>query len=372
MSTTYASSSLSSKDKGTCTPNPHPPQPLKALPAGFDSQLAYLLGLCCNSANDQYAAYVPTEAADPNKDANDPTNWGIISVNPKPWDPDFSQIVAQGYKANPTHLNLSVYEIDENGKSVEIPAGFIVRLDPTDANKSSTIVVAFHGTQNNFEMNKIDNDLDPANFDGGNLGSVHGGFYKQYTTGSNGQGDLSDRADGSLAQQINDYFKDNGNATLPVKVTGHSLGGALATLCALDIAYNCASKFKSISMYSLASPRVADESTDQDHRGDAAKFVSNYQQYVPDSYRIVNTEDGVPKVPPALLVYACAHVLGDTDALNLKIVKSSPLDQNVVSFTDENPKTRNGDDSPQECQGAHSCPAVYVPFLEGLAQHPSS
>jgi len=353
--TTYVSSSLSATGKGTCNPSTNPPQLPESLPTGFDSQVAYVLGLCCNSANEQCTAYV--------------------NGTDKARDPDFSKIISQGYKPNPPHLNLSVYEKDVNGKSIEIPAGFIVRLDPTDTSKSSMIVVAFHGTQNKFELDK-DNDIVPVPFGGilpnWNLGSVHGGFYAQYTDGSDHQGDLVARADGSLAQQIYKYFSDNGDATLPVKVTGHSLGGALATLCALDIAYNFKSKFKSISMYSLASPRVADALADKNDRGNAATFVSHYQQYVPDSYRVVNTVDPVPTLPcaltpPLLTTNVCAHVLGDSDAILFGIVKPSSLDQNVVSFTDANPQNPSKGDSPQNCQGPHSCPAVYLPFLERLA-----
>ncbi len=368
--TTSVSSSLSSKNQSACTPSTASQTP-QLLPPGFDSPLAYLLGLCCNAANDQYTANVENTAIN-QQNPFDPTSWQIDKVlAPKPWNPDFSQIVAQGYKPNPAYsVSLSAYETDINGKYVEVPAGFIVRLDSTDTNKSM-IVVAFHGTQNSYEL-KIDNYIVPATFGGllGNLGSVHGGFYAQYTNGTSGNaGNLVARADGSLAKQIYDYFSKNGDTPLPVKVTGHSLGGALATLCALDIAYNFKPNFKSISMYSLASPRVAD-AWSQINPGSAGTFVSNYQQYVPDSYRIVNTLDTVPTLPypltpPVLTTNRCAHVLGDELAILFGIVNPSLLDLNVVSFTDAN--TVNGADSQQECQGAHSCPAVYVPFLERLA-----
>lgn len=386
MSTTtsVSSSLLSSKDKTPCIPS-SAGQLSQPLPTGFDCQLAYLLGLCCNSANDQYAAYVTnTPIIFHDTKSNDPNNWGIKSVTSKPWDPDFSQILSQGYKPNPNHCNLSVYETDINGNSVEIPAGFIVQLDPTDTKKSSMIVVAFHGTQNSYELNKIDFDVAPAAFGGlfGNLGSVHGGFFAQYTNGSKGSGDLILRADGSLTQQIYQYFDKHGDKSIAVKVTGHSLGGALATLSALDIACNFSSKYKSISMYSLAGPRVADALV-LDQSG-AGTFVSNYQQHVPDTYRIVNTLDPVPQSPAAVFpppppprfpptwiqTNACAHVLGDSDAIEHGIVKKSPLDQNVVKFTDANVQNGNGSSptgSPQECQGPHSCPAVYVPFLKTLA-----
>ncbi|MGO4518250.1 lipase family protein [Terriglobus sp. 2YAB30_2] len=370
MSTTaYAPSSLSSKGKATCQVSTNPPALPQSVPAGFDAQLAYVLGLCCNAANDQYSDYVTNTPADP-KNLLGPKSWQIQSVAPTPWDPDFSQIVAQGYTLK-SHTNLSVYETDINGNSVQIPAGFIAQLEPTGTKKSSIIVVAFHGTQNSYEGGKIDIDVIPATFGGllGNLGSVHGGFYKQYTTGSNGQGNLIDRVDGSLAQQIYQYFKENEDPTISVKVTGHSLGGALATLCALDIAFNFESKFDAISMYSLASPRVAD-SWASDPSG-VSTLVSNYQEYVPDSYRIVNTLDSVPGRPSALtppwppVQNYCAHVFADDVAIQLGIVNPSALYKNLISFSDAN--SQNGTDSPPECQGAHSCPAVYVPFLKRLA-----
>lgn len=350
MSTTaYAPpSSLST----TCIPNPNLTKP-DSLPVGFDPQLAYLLGLCCSATSDQYTKYVTNTPMIQN-DPNDPQNWGIESVGKKPWDPDFSQILAQGYTSN-QHLNLTVYEQDENGTFVEIPAGFIVQLDPTGTGKSM-IVIAFHGTHNSYELDKTDNDVTPATF-GASLGSVHGGFYTLYADGSRGT---------SLAAQISAYLiHQNAHGILPVKVTGHSMGGALATLCAADIAYNCRGNFQSISMYSLASPRVAvDNPLDQNSRGNAAKFVSHYQQSIPDSYRIVNTSDSVPTLPPPLAIYACAHVLGDSQ---FGIAKPSPLDQNVISFTDPN-KDRNAG-SAQECQGPHSLPAAYLPFLKNLASN---
>jgi len=368
MSTTaYAPSSLSSKGKATCQVSSNPPVLPQLVPPNFDSRLAYVLGLCCNAANDQYTSYVTNTPFDPNNRFG-PKSWQIQSVAPAPWDPDFSQIVAQGYTLK-SHTNLSVYETDVNGNSVQIPAGFIAQLEPADTTKSSIIVVAFHGTQNSYEVNKVDDYFVPALFDGpsGNLGAVHGGFYNQYTIGSTQQGSLTDRAAGSLAQQIYQYFHDNEDPTLSVKVTGHSLGGALATLCALDIAYNLESKFDAISMYSLASPRVADTLIIDPSA--AGTFVSNYQEYVPDSYRIVNTLDQIPNLPypvtpPVPALNYCAHILGDVVAILLNIAKPSLLDLNLISFSD--PNSQNAGSLP-ECQGTHSCPAVYVPFLKSLA-----
>ena len=77
-----------------------------------------------------------------------------------------------------------------------------------------------------------------------------------------------------------------------VTICGHSLGGALATLLALDVAAN--SPIKKPTAYTYASPRTGDPS-----------FVSTYNQVVPNSFRIANRIDLVPKLP---LPPSYAHV----------------------------------------------------------------
>jgi len=72
----------------------------------------------------------------------------------------------------------------------------------------------------------------------------------------------------------------------PVFVTGHSLGGALATLATADLAINGVPA----AMYNIASPRVGNGSF-------AGKFNANSQ--VVGRWRIVNTEDIVTTVPLA-------------------------------------------------------------------------
>ncbi len=67
-------------------------------------------------------------------------------------------------------------------------------------------------------------------------------------------------------------------------ICGHSLGGALATLLALDVAAN--TKFKSPVAYTYASPRTGDPS-----------FADTYDQVVPNTIRIANRLDLVPKLP---------------------------------------------------------------------------
>jgi len=76
------------------------------------------------------------------------------------------------------------------------------------------------------------------------------------------------------------------NTDKAMYVTGHSLGGALATLCGMDMAAN--TEFRSPAVYSFASPRVGDPD-----------FAGAFQSKVGRSYRVHNRFDVVPLLPPA-------------------------------------------------------------------------
>ncbi|MCD7469626.1 hypothetical protein HAX54_008768 [Datura stramonium] len=73
-----------------------------------------------------------------------------------------------------------------------------------------------------------------------------------------------------------------------VYVTGHSLGGALATLLALELSSSQLAKRGAIcvTMYNFGSPRVGNK-----------KFAEVYNEKVKDSWRVVNHRDIIPTVP---------------------------------------------------------------------------
>ena len=77
-------------------------------------------------------------------------------------------------------------------------------------------------------------------------------------------------------------------------ICGHSLGGALATLLALDVAAN--TQFKNPSVYTYASPRTG-----------GPQFAATYNQVVPNTTRFSGRIDLVPKLPLPPLY---EHVLG--------------------------------------------------------------
>ena len=77
---------------------------------------------------------------------------------------------------------------------------------------------------------------------------------------------------------INDFNPDN------IIVCGHSLGGSLATLCAVDIQYNFTDN---VECYSSGSPAVGNDA-----------FVESYNKRVPNTMRTIMRKDLVPKMPP--------------------------------------------------------------------------
>ncbi|MCH7412439.1 lipase family protein [Belliella sp. R4-6] len=94
-------------------------------------------------------------------------------------------------------------------------------------------------------------------------------------------------------------------------IFGHSLGGALASLCALDIAVNQNRRFASITHIVSGSPRVGDET-----------FRAYFERAVKNNLRLVINSDPVPSVPNFIGVRAANKyhhagnllVLGKQDA----------------------------------------------------------
>jgi hypothetical protein len=84
------------------------------------------------------------------------------------------------------------------------------------------------------------------------------------------------------------------NPVTSLTICGHSLGGALATLLALDVAANTV--FKNPTVYTYASPRTG-----------GPQFAATYNQVVPNTFRIAGRLDLVPKLPLPPLY---EHVLG--------------------------------------------------------------
>jgi len=77
-------------------------------------------------------------------------------------------------------------------------------------------------------------------------------------------------------------------------ICGHSLGGALVTLLALDVAANTAAPFNKPIVYTYASPKTGDPA-----------FVQKYNQLVTGTIRTAIDPDLVPKLPPSPYEHVC-------------------------------------------------------------------
>ena len=86
-------------------------------------------------------------------------------------------------------------------------------------------------------------------------------------------------------------------STPTIYVTGHSLGGALATIFAADVAANHPQLRSRMCVYSFGSPRVGDEA-----------FARHFDACVPRSFRCRNKLDLVPRLPLWSPAFRYKHV----------------------------------------------------------------
>ena len=94
-------------------------------------------------------------------------------------------------------------------------------------------------------------------------------------------------------------------------VTGHSLGSALATLFVMENKEK--DKFNITTICTFASPRVGD-----------AEFAEKFNALPVDSWRIVNCQDLVPKLPLHLPLFGYEHVATAHAFSSEGVVKRSP------------------------------------------------
>jgi|GEM_PF-636904 len=92
-------------------------------------------------------------------------------------------------------------------------------------------------------------------------------------------------------------------------ICGHSLGGALATLFALDAAANAPAAFKKPTVYTYASPRTGNP-----------EFVAKYNQMVATTNRFVDNVDVVPKLPLTIVELPYTHVCAGIEMDSLRLI----------------------------------------------------
>lgn len=100
---------------------------------------------------------------------------------------------------------------------------------------------------------------------------VHRGFLEQYL---------------SIHTDIMKHLTSVINYTNNIIITGHSLGGALATICAVYLKENPNLNKYNISVYTYGSPRVGNK-----------KFKKLYNKHIKESYRIAGHSDLITYFP---------------------------------------------------------------------------
>ncbi|KAA3485689.1 Triglyceride lipase [Gossypium australe] len=169
------------------------------------------------------------------------------------------------------------------------------------------LVVAFRGTeQARWKDLRTDLMLVPAGLNPERIGGdfkqevqVHSGFLSAYDSVRIRIISLIKASIGYIDELLEPQHR------WQVYVTGHSLGGALATLLALELSSSKLAKCGAISvtMYNFGSPRVGNRRFAEVYNEFDKSLVKVYAiEYIPlqkvkDSWRIVNHRDIIPTVP---------------------------------------------------------------------------
>jgi triacylglycerol lipase len=206
------------------------------------------------------------------------------------------------------------YQQYQTGGSFQIPNGFrlvttftgTALLDPEPIGyiieSDLEAVLVFRGTATpeewlrDLEFRQVDYEFVPL------AGKTHAGFTAIYQ---------------SARERILNAIR-RVNSWKQLLITGHSLGGALATLAALDLAVN--TPFAAPVMINFGSPRVGDP-----------EFANVYNDTIRNSLRMVNLFDPVPRVPferATTLIGKETVVYRHVDAAYLFMIHGGNLRQN--------------------------------------------
>jgi predicted lipase len=220
------------------------------LPKNFDSRRAIELG------NLIFQAYEQLEAFQQEKEWHLQEQYRLIS--PLTYGLNKSKELE-----NDSWIGKHLPKILKNAKTdeVRLPVGFV-------AQKAGTLYVIFRGTKTPHEwMSNLKTKPVPHFI--GDFGHVHEGFLSVYS-------DLR----GQIAESVH---RCQGART--IFVAGHSLGGAFATLAALDLDPISGDKVRAV--YTFGSPRVGDRI-----------FVEAFnRRFGNKSFRIANSSDIVTELP---------------------------------------------------------------------------
>jgi len=175
-------------------------------------------------------------------------------------------------------IEQQVEQVVQISQAIPVYFGFLLTSDDYH-------LLMFRGTQRKFEILGDLLTLQAAYLKPSTdevLGHVHLGFYTLYFK--------------QLADAVREAVQGL-DPHKPLVIAGHSLGGALANLAAMDLALHQPEMQPRLHLYTYGTPRVGDR-----------LFVKNHSQLLPNHYRIVNLADMVPMTPLSnLLIVNFVH-----------------------------------------------------------------
>lgn len=188
---------------------------------------------------------------------------------------------AYNYYDNGTPIVLDGYTI---GPSIYVWEGLTktffgyVATRTTESDIPKHNLVVFRGTRTKEEAAyDLDWNMTACTLGGNPCGNAASGQYSFYT------GKVLD--EDSLSESMLAAVATFSDTTIPIYVCGHSLGGGVATLAALDIVQNNAYRSALPIMYTYGGLHVGD-----------ATFASTFAAGVQAAFRVVNLADFVPQL----------------------------------------------------------------------------
>lgn len=278
--------------------------PSESLPSGFSSTFALIMAQCCALSYTQLS-----QSASPST-ALSTSELSALNVASGPNATNYTFTQLSYPNITPSQPAIVPFTGSESlglgftsaqpGAFVTIPFGFAVEASDSSGTAAFNII-ALRGTQT-YEEWVTDTDVVPTSFalnPASDPSDVPGGFYKMYVQGTDGVAPTSNtpRPQGSIAQQLASLLQSSSwNSSIPLYVTGHSLGAALAVFAAMDAACNFSKSFSQLYMYNFAPPNVSAGILNLE-----AQFANDFQGKVPNSFSVINAADIVPTLPPGSL-----------------------------------------------------------------------
>jgi triacylglycerol lipase len=144
-------------------------------------------------------------------------------------------------------------------------------VDVYVTSNDSFVLVSFRGTQEPIDFIKNFNFIPQSGSNLGIPGQIHGGFSESFL---------------SIWPQLQSSVKEFSNLKKPVVITGHSLGGAMATLAAVKLHQE---GLKVSMVYTFGQPRIGDK-----------EFAVYVDKILGNRYhRVVYHNDLVARIPPS-------------------------------------------------------------------------